>query len=84
MEVSSLTEITGDDIAELVHSGLRGFIGRLCWANYRLAGLSTSGIAWGGHQDAADGGLDVVARNEVSPAVASFVKRMPSRTLLPL
>ncbi len=75
MEVSSLIEITGDDIAELGDSDLRELIGRLCEADYRLARLSTSGITWGGHQDAADGGLDVVVRSKVSPPVTSFVPK---------
>ena len=71
--MSSLIEITGDDIAELGDAELRELIGRLCEADYRSAGLSTSGITWGGHQDAVDGGLDVVVRDNVSPPVASSV-----------
>ena len=71
--MSTLIEITGDDIAELGDADLRELIGLLCEADYRLAGLPTSGIKWGGHQDAADGGLDVVVRDKVSPPVTSFV-----------
>ena len=52
-------EITGEQIAELSDSDLRSLIGLLCEADYRVAGLSTSGIRWGGHQNARDGGLDV-------------------------
>jgi len=68
-------EITGDDIAALGDADLRDLIGLLCEADYRLAGLSTAGITWGGHQDATDGGLDVVVDGDVSPPVASFVPR---------
>ncbi len=70
-----LIEITGDDIAALGDADLRDLIGLLCEADYRLAGLSTAGIKWGGHQDAADGGLDVVVDGDVSPPDASFVPR---------
>ena len=64
--MSNLLEITGDDIARLNDAELRELIGLLCEADYRQAGLSTKGITWGGHQDARDGGLDVVVREEVS------------------
>ena len=78
-EISTLIEVTGADIAELGDADLRELIGRLCEADYRSVGLPTSGITWGGHQDAADGGLDVVVRDEVSPPVASFVPRSVNR-----
>ena len=73
--MSALIEITGDDIAALGDADLRALIGLLCEADYRLAGLSTAGITWGGHEDAADGGLDVVVRGDVPPPAASFVPR---------
>ena len=68
-------EITGEHIAELSDSDLRSLIGLLCEADYRAAGLPTSGIRWGGHQDARDGGLDVVVEGEVIPPANSFVPR---------
>ncbi|CAB1062170.1 Glucokinase (EC [Olavius sp. associated proteobacterium Delta 1] len=68
-------EITGDDIAKLDDADLRTLIGRLCEEDYRLAGLPTKGITWGGHQDAPDGGLDVVVRDDVQPPQNSFVPR---------
>ena len=73
--MSNLLEITGDDIAQLDDADLRTLIGLLCEADYRLAGLPTNGITWGGHQDARDGGLDVVVRGEPSPPQNSFVPR---------
>ena len=73
--MSTLVEITGDDIAALGDAELRVLIGLLCEADYRSAGLPTDGITWGGHQNAADGGLDVVVRGTVSPPVTSFVPR---------
>lgn len=73
--MSHLLDITGDDIARLGDAELRALIGLLCEADYRLAGLPTKGITWGGHQDARDGGLDVVVRDEISPPSNSFVPR---------
>ncbi|RPI78946.1 MAG: hypothetical protein EHM45_04725 [Desulfobacteraceae bacterium] len=73
--MTNLLEITGDDIARLNDTELRALIGLLCEADYRLAGLSTKGITWGGHQDARDGGLDVVVRSETPPPQNSFVPR---------
>lgn len=74
-KMSALLEITGDHIAELGDADLRELIGLLCEADYRSAGLSTKGIKWGGHQNAADGGLDVVVRDSISPPVTSFVPK---------
>ncbi len=73
--MSTLVEITGDDIAALGDADLRDLIGLLCEADYRFAGLPTKGIKWGGHQDAADGGLDVIVRDNISPPVTSFVPK---------
>jgi hypothetical protein len=73
--MSNLLDITGDDIARLGDVELRALIGLLCEADYRLAGLPTKGITWGGHQDARDGGLDVAVRDEISPPSNSFVPR---------
>jgi hypothetical protein len=73
--MTNLLDITGDDIARLSDAELRELIGLLCEADYRLAGLPTKGITWGGHQDAPDGGLDVVVRDEIPPPSKSFVPR---------
>ncbi len=68
LQMSKLLEITGDDIAQLDDTELRTLIGLLCEADFRLAGLPTKGITWGGHQNASDGGLDVVVRVEDTPS----------------
>jgi hypothetical protein len=73
--MSNLLEITGDNISQLDDAALRTLIGLLCEADYRSAGLSTKGITWGGHQDATDGGLDVVVRCKSTPPLNSFVPR---------
>ena len=73
--MTTLLEIAGDDIALLDDDDLRELIGLLCEADYRLVGLPTRGIQWGGHQDAIDGGLDVIVRDTVTPPENSFVRR---------
>lgn len=73
--MANLLEISGNDIALLDDANLRNLIGLLCEADYRAAGLSPKGIAWGGHQDAADGGLDVVVDTPSNPPSNSFIPR---------
>lgn len=73
--MSNFLEVSDDDITQLNDADLRSLIGLLCEADYRLAGLSTKGVTWGGHQDARDGGLDVVVRGETLPPINSFVPR---------
>ncbi len=52
-------DINGDDIALLNDTDLRELIGRLCEAEMRRRGLSSSFVKSGGNQNAPDGGLDV-------------------------
>lgn len=73
--MSNLLEISGKDITELNDSDLRILIGLLCEADYRRDNLSTKGITWGGEQDSADGGLDVVVRDKIRPPKNSFIPR---------
>jgi hypothetical protein len=73
--MSNLLEITGDDIALLNDTDLRALIGLLCEADFRLAGLPTSGIIWGGHQDASDDGIDVTVHSDFEPPKNSVVSR---------
>ena len=73
--MASLLEITGNDIALLNDADLRELIGLLCEADYRSAGLPTKGITSSGHQDAPDGGLDVVVRDTVTPPQKSYIPK---------
>lgn len=75
ISMSTLLEITGDDIALLSDADLRSLIGLLCEADFRLAGLPTNGIIWGGHQDASDDGMDVTVQSKVDPPQNSRVPR---------
>jgi hypothetical protein len=54
-----MLEITGNDIAFLNDEDLHILIGLLCEAELTSRKLPTSGVTWGGHQDAPDGGVDV-------------------------
>jgi len=68
-------EITPDDIAQLNDENLRAVVARLCEAEVRGRGYSASYVTWGGHQNAADGGIDV--RVDLPPGLATdgFVPR---------
>lgn len=68
-------DITGEDIAMLGDADLRTLVGKLCEADYQKASLSTVGIVWGGSQDSADGGFDVVVDAEQAPPNGSRVVR---------
>ena len=57
--MNRLLDVTGVDIGLLSDGDLRVLTGKLCEADYLQGGLPTRGITWGGHQDAADGGVDV-------------------------
>src|SRR4051794_15172926 len=70
-----MLEITGDDIAALNDEDLRSLVGRLCESKLRSRGLSTSAVAWGGNQNAADGGIDVRIRIEDGESPGGFIPR---------
>jgi hypothetical protein len=80
--MNHLLDVTGTDISLLGDSELRVLTGKLCEADYLQAGLPTRGITWGGHQDAADGGVDVRVRRlteldptNVQPPLDSHIPR---------
>lgn len=55
----NLFDITSKEISALGDEDLRTLVALLCEAEQRYAGLSVSGVSWGGDQNASDGGLDV-------------------------
>ncbi len=75
MQNTSSFEITGDDITQLNDTDLRNLIGMLCEADYRFSGMAVSGIRYGGHQDAKDGGIDVMIESQNTPPDTSFIPR---------
>jgi len=70
-----MLEITPDDIALLSDTELRTLIGLLCEAELRNRGLSAAAVTWSGHQNSADGGLDVRVALGDDVAIAGFVPR---------
>ncbi|MEM6395898.1 MAG: hypothetical protein AAF741_06090 [Bacteroidota bacterium] len=75
MPNSNPLDISGDDISLLNDTDLRNLIGLLCEAEFRLFGLSLSGIRYGGNQDAKDGGIDVMIESESPLPQSSFICR---------
>ncbi|MGB7731972.1 MAG: hypothetical protein WBL50_28410 [Candidatus Acidiferrum sp.] len=68
-----MLEVTSDDISLLSDEDLRMLIGRLCEAELKKRGLSTSAVTWGGNQNAADGGLDVRVALPIDKKIDGFV-----------
>lgn len=71
----AMLEVTADDIAALADDDLRTLVGLLCEAELRKLGLPTSGVTWGGHQDAADGGIDVRVDLPAETLMSGFIPR---------
>src|SRR4051794_40037166 len=68
-----ILEVTGDQIAQLNDADLRTLVGYLCEREVRAHGHSTSAVTWGGHQDAADGGIDVRVALPAGAAISGYV-----------
>lgn len=70
-----ILDVTGDDIARLNDADLRTLVARLALAELGSQGLPLSGVTAGGHQDAADGGIDVRVDSAASLSKPDFVPR---------
>ncbi len=70
-----MLEISPDHIAALKDDDLRTLVGLLCEAEMRRRGFSASAIAWGGNQDAPDGGIDVRVSLPKGAAIDGFVPK---------
>jgi len=70
-----MLEITPDDVALLSDSDLRTLIGLLCESELRSRELTAVAVTWSGHQNSADGGLDVRVSLEEGAAIEGFVPR---------
>lgn len=68
-------EVTKDDIRSLGDADLRELVGRLCEAELALSGLPPTALTWGGHQDAADGGLDVRVDLPCGSSTNGYIQR---------
>jgi hypothetical protein len=70
-----MLEITPDDVALLNDTDLRTLIGLLCESELRSRGLSATAVTWSGHQNSADGGLDVRVALADGETIGGFVPR---------
>lgn len=68
-------EITGEDIMALDDVDLRELVGRLCKAEVERDGGATSGVHYGGHQKARDGGVDVEVDIDFSLRKGSYIPK---------
>ena len=71
--VTRMLEITPDDVALLNDTDLRTLIGLLCESQLRSRGLSAAAVTWSGHQNSADGGLDVRVALAEGETIEGFV-----------
>jgi hypothetical protein len=70
-----MLEITADDVALLNDIDLRTLIGLLCESEVRSRGRSARAVTWSGHQNSADGGLDVRVALAEGETIEGFVRR---------
>lgn len=70
-----MLEITPEDIAQLNDEQLRELIGLLCESELRRKGHSPAAVTYGGNQNAADGGLDVVVALPPGTEISGFIPR---------
>lgn len=68
-------EISGENVAALGDADLRTLVARLALAELRAQGCPSSSVTAGGHQDAADGGLDVRVECPRALTAPDFVPR---------
>lgn len=66
-------EVTAEQIELLGDADLRTLVGYLCEEEVRAQGHSTAAVTWGGHQNAADGGIDVRVALPGGAAVSGYV-----------
>lgn len=70
-----MLNITGNDIKELSDSDLRTLIGLLCEAELSNYDIPTAGVTWGGHHNAADGGIDVRVNVSTTPHIDCYIPK---------
>lgn len=70
-----ILEVTAEQIALLNDTDLRTLVGYLCEREVRSKGYSASYVTWGGHQNAADGGIDVRVALPAEAAISGYVPK---------
>lgn len=70
-----ILEVTDEHIAQLNDTDLRSLVGNLCQSHLLTQGQSPAAVTWGGHQNAADGGIDVRVSLPPGTPINGFVPR---------
>lgn len=70
-----ILEITADQIALLNDTDLRELVARLCESEVKEHQHSPAAVTWGGHQDAADGGIDVRVSLPANSEIAGYIPK---------
>lgn len=68
-------DVTMEDVAGLDDATQRELVGRLCEEELRRLGQPVTCVTYGGHQDAADGGLDARVEVATGSQMAGFIPR---------
>lgn len=69
-----MLEVTATDIGSLNDTDLRSLIALLCESEMIKLEIPTSGVTWGGHQNAKDGGVDVRVHYDLG-SIEGYVPR---------
>jgi len=73
--MTTILEISDDDIEALTDADLRELVARLCCAELRAKGLPVSAVTWGGNQTDPDGGIDVRVSLDQTTETSGFVPK---------
>jgi len=76
--MTTILEITDEDIEALTDGDLRELVARLCCAELRAQGLPVSAVTWGGNQTDPDGGIDVRVSLDQATKISGFVPKPQS------
>ena len=68
--------VTKEEIQQLDDTQARALIARLCEAEVRAAGFSSSAVTWGGDQRAKDGGVDVRVEIRDATEISGYIPRV--------
>jgi len=68
-------EVTADHVGKLDDAELRDLVGRLCVQDIRRQNHSPSAVTFSGHQDAADGGIDVRVDLPADAVVSGYIPK---------
>jgi hypothetical protein len=76
--MTTILEITDEDIEALTDGDLRELVARLCCAELRAQDLPVSAVTWGGNQTDPDGGINVRVSLDQATKISGFVPKPQS------